>query len=112
MDLKEKSAFAVDVCRAAGQLALSYFRERDKLNIDQKGAQDWVSDADRNVELQLIRYQYTYMRDAEPYFLAFSYWLLANSEGGAHDSTWEWQALFRPGFVHPAITEFFYKTSR
>lgn len=68
--------------------------------------------ADRNVELELIRYQYTYMRDAEPYFLAFSYWLLANSEGGAHDSTWEWQALFRPGFVHPAVTEFFYKTSR
>lgn len=67
---------------------------------------------DRNVELELIRYQYTYMRDAEPYFLAFSYWLLANSEGGAHDGTWEWQALFRHGFVHPAVTEFFYKTSR
>ena len=41
-----------------------------------------------------------------------SYWLLANSAGGAHDSTWEWQALFKPGFVHPAITEFFYKNSR
>ncbi|MCA9899725.1 MAG: hypothetical protein KC433_16150 [Anaerolineales bacterium] len=68
--------------------------------------------ADRNVELELIRYQYTYMRDAEPYFLAFSYWLLANRAGGAHDSTWEWQALFKPGFVHPAVTEFFYKTSR
>jgi len=52
------------------------------------------------------------MRDAKPYFLAFSYWLLANSAGGAHDSTWEWQALFKPGFVHPAITEFFYKNSR
>jgi hypothetical protein len=67
---------------------------------------------DRNVELELIRYQYTYMRDAEPYFLAFSYWLLANTEGGAHDRTWEWQALFKPGFVHPAVTEFFYRTSR
>ncbi|MFZ1396293.1 MAG: hypothetical protein WAS33_05315 [Candidatus Promineifilaceae bacterium] len=68
--------------------------------------------ADRNVEVELIRYQYTYMRDAEPYFLAFSYWLLANRAGGAYDSTWEWQALFKPGFVHPAVTEFFYKTSR
>ena len=54
MDLTEKSAFAIDVCHAAGELALSYFRDREKLNIDQKGAQDWVSDADRNVEL-LIR---------------------------------------------------------
>jgi hypothetical protein len=67
---------------------------------------------DRNVEVELIRYQYTYMRHAEPYFLAFSYWLLANKEGGAYDATWEWQALFKSGFVHPAVTEFFYKTSR
>ena len=67
---------------------------------------------DHNAETEFIRYQYTYMRNAEPYFLAFSYWLIANSEGGSHDSTWEWQALFRPGFVHPAVTDFFYRNSR
>jgi hypothetical protein len=67
---------------------------------------------DHNVETEFIRYQYTYMRNAEPYFLAFSYWLIANAEGGSNDATWEWQALFRSGFVHPAVTDFFYKNSR
>ncbi|MCB9007191.1 MAG: hypothetical protein H6656_07490 [Ardenticatenaceae bacterium] len=94
------------------------FRKYDEIVVGQIGrslpmigTEGGSYSADRNVELELIRYQYTYMRDAEPYFLAFSYWLLANSEGGAHDNTWEWQALFRPGFVHPAVTEFFYRTS-
>lgn len=67
---------------------------------------------DPQVEKQFIIYQYTYMRDAEPYFLAHSLWLLANKEGGSNDGTWEWQALFRPGFVHPAVTDFFYRTAR
>ena len=53
--------------------------------------------------------QYGYMAEAEPYFFAFSYWVLANQEGGSWDSTWEWQALFRPGYVHPVVTDFFYK---
>jgi hypothetical protein len=63
-------------------------------------------------EKRFMTFQYTYMRNAEPYFLAYSYWLLANNEGGSHDSTWEWQSLFRAGFVHPAVTDFFYNTSR
>ncbi len=67
---------------------------------------------DPQVAKNLLVYQYTYMRDAEPYLLAFSYWVLANQAAGGNDSAWEWQALFRPGFVHPAVTEFFYKTSR
>lgn len=56
MSFREKSDFAVETCVMAGRQALSYFRDRDKLNVDQKGAQDWVTDADRNVEL-LIRAQ-------------------------------------------------------
>ncbi len=68
--------------------------------------------SDRNVEKSLLIYQYAYMRDAEPYFLVFSNWLLANSEGGAWDATWEWQSLFQPGFVHPVVTDFFYTTAR
>lgn len=58
-----------------------------------------------------LSFQYTYMRDAEPYFLAFSYWLLANREGGSHDDRWEYQTLFRPGYVHPVVTDFFYRNS-
>ncbi|MBW4709014.1 inositol monophosphatase [Roseobacter sp. YSTF-M11] len=54
MNLEEKSAFAIDLCQLAGRKARGYFENRQELNVDQKGAQDWVSDADRNVEL-LIR---------------------------------------------------------
>lgn len=61
------------------------------------------------VEKELLTYQYTYMREAEPYFFAFSAWLLANHAGGAHDTRWEWQSWFRDGFVHPIVTEFFYR---
>lgn len=45
---------AVDICREAGAAALDYFRNRSALAIDTKGHQDWVTEADRNVEL-LIR---------------------------------------------------------
>lgn len=45
---------AVEICKAAGAVALDYFHRRDSLVVDRKGAQDWVSEADRNVEI-LIR---------------------------------------------------------
>ena len=64
------------------------------------------------VEKDLIAPQYTYMRVAEPYFFAFSHWLLANKEGGSWDDSWEWQALFRDSFVHPVVTDFFYQNRR
>ena len=56
MELTARYAFATETCKLAGELALRYFRESDSLKIDQKGAQDWVSEADRNVE-HLIREQ-------------------------------------------------------
>ncbi len=68
--------------------------------------------SDPMVEAQYIAFQYQAMRTREPYFLAFSYWILANQEGGHFDGRWEYQALFRSGFVHPAVTEFFYKNGR
>lgn len=46
--------FAVDLCREAGEAAKGYFANRGTLAVDMKGAQDWVSEADKNVEL-LIR---------------------------------------------------------
>lgn len=67
---------------------------------------------DPQVEREFLTWQYSAMRSREPYFLAYSHWLLANREGGGGDDTWEWQALFRPGFVHPVVTEFFYRNSR
>ncbi|WP_323770659.1 inositol monophosphatase family protein [Antarctobacter sp.] len=53
MDLSKKNT-AVEICRDAGEAALRYFNDRDSLIVDQKGDQDWVSEADRNVEI-LIR---------------------------------------------------------
>jgi myo-inositol-1(or 4)-monophosphatase len=44
-------AFAVDLSRRAGELALTFFRELDKLTIESKGHQDLVSNGDREVEL-------------------------------------------------------------
>ncbi|MDJ0859578.1 MAG: inositol monophosphatase family protein [Dinoroseobacter sp.] len=46
----DRRAFAIEVCQSAGELALSYFRDRDNLIVDRKGAQDWVSEADKDVE--------------------------------------------------------------
>jgi hypothetical protein len=64
------------------------------------------------VEKDLLVAQYSYMRGAEPYFFAFSHWLLANEVGGSFDDTWEWQTLFRDGFIHPLVTDFFYQNTR
>jgi myo-inositol-1(or 4)-monophosphatase len=52
--LRDRQQFVISLCRSAGVEALAYFRNRGSLAVDQKGAQDWVSEADRNVEL-LIR---------------------------------------------------------
>jgi len=47
----DRRDFAVALCREAGAVGLGYFRDRDNLVVDSKGAQDWVSQADKNVEL-------------------------------------------------------------
>ncbi len=51
MTLEEKSAFSIDLCQSAGVLARDYFTRRDQLRVDQKGSHDWVSEADREIEL-------------------------------------------------------------
>ena len=50
IDISRRKTFATDLCRSAGDLALEYFNDRDNLVVDSKGAQDWVSEADKNVE--------------------------------------------------------------
>lgn len=50
-DFPERMAFAERLCREAGQVGLDYFQNRGALQVDRKGAQDWVSEADRKVEL-------------------------------------------------------------
>lgn len=48
--LLKRRDFAVNACLEAGDLALSFFRDRSNLTVDVKGAQDWVSEADKSVE--------------------------------------------------------------
>jgi len=50
----ERLASAIGICTEAGKKARTYFEQRGALVVDRKGDQDWVSEADRNVEL-LIR---------------------------------------------------------
>lgn len=50
MNLNDRYDFARSLCQIAGETALAYFHDRSSLQIDRKGAQDWVSEADRAVE--------------------------------------------------------------
>jgi myo-inositol-1(or 4)-monophosphatase len=52
-DLATRHTEACRIAADAGALALSYFRQWDRLTIDVKGHQDFVSEADRNVELAM-----------------------------------------------------------
>ena len=49
-ELDRRLQFAINLARRAGDIALEYFRDRGGLVVDMKGAQDWVSEADRNIE--------------------------------------------------------------
>lgn len=50
--MTDRSAALIEICEEAGRLALQYFKDQDQLVIDHKGHQDFVSQADRNVELR------------------------------------------------------------
>ena len=49
-ELDVRLAAAIPIVRAAGELALRFFRDRGSLAIEHKGQQDLVSIADRAVE--------------------------------------------------------------
>jgi myo-inositol-1(or 4)-monophosphatase len=51
----ERYAFAQSLARRAGALANDYFRDRERLTVELKGPQDFVSHADRDVEALLRR---------------------------------------------------------
>jgi myo-inositol-1(or 4)-monophosphatase len=53
MEWQDKTETALHIAKGAGTLALDYFRKLDTLRIDQKGHQDFVTEADRNVELSM-----------------------------------------------------------
>lgn len=50
MNIEKRHEFAITACREAGELGLSYFAKSSTLVVDRKGQQDWVSEADKDVE--------------------------------------------------------------
>jgi myo-inositol-1(or 4)-monophosphatase len=54
-ELADRLEAARWIARAAGQLALDYFRNRDRLEIEVKGPSDYVTYADRDVENAIRR---------------------------------------------------------
>ena len=54
-ELADRLEAARWIARAAGQLALDYFRNRDRLEVELKGPTDYVSHADRDVENAIRR---------------------------------------------------------
>lgn len=55
MESKQKLDTLIEICTTAGQLAMQYFENRNDLVIDRKGHQDFVSEADREVEALIRR---------------------------------------------------------
>lgn len=51
--IAERHACAVQIVQQAAELAQQLFSDRDSLNIEVKGLQDWVSNADKSVEDQI-----------------------------------------------------------
>ncbi len=49
--MTDKAETLIDICRQAGALAKQYFDQQDQLVVDRKGHQDFVSQADKEVEL-------------------------------------------------------------
>jgi len=54
-EISSRYAFALELIREAGDLALGYFRRRQTLTIKSKGVQDMASEADVNTELLIKR---------------------------------------------------------
>ncbi|GAB4564770.1 MAG: hypothetical protein Kow0047_14760 [Anaerolineae bacterium] len=55
-------------------------------------------------QVRILSDAYGYMARREPYYLAYTYWIIANQLGGGHDPAWEHQALFRAdGWVSPLV---------
>jgi hypothetical protein len=43
------------------------------------------------------------MKNREPYNFAYTYWIIANEEGGGADRSFSHQALFKPNQVSPLV---------
>jgi myo-inositol-1(or 4)-monophosphatase len=51
MTLDEKIKISIEIVKSEGALALKFFQDLANLNVEKKGHQDFVSRADKDVEL-------------------------------------------------------------
>lgn len=54
-------------------------------------------------QVQLVKDGYGYLKGREPYYFAYSYWVIANELGGGTDPAWSRHALFQPGYTSPIV---------
>ena len=54
-------------------------------------------------QAEMVRDAYRAMSNVEPYNFAYTYWLIANAEGGGKDQAFEQHALFQPGRASPVV---------
>lgn len=57
---------------------------------------------DKQIEMVVGAYDYVKQR-REPYYFAYSYWVIANEAGGGHDLGFSNHALFRPNGPTPVV---------
>lgn len=65
-------------------------------------AQNDADDA-RRTQAVLGAYQRVASPNAPDYLFNYTYWVIANAEGGGHDPAWEWQALFQNGHTSELV---------
>ena len=61
------------------------------------------ADEARRTQAVLGAYQRVASPNAPDYLFNYTYWVIANAEGGGHDPAWEWQALFQNGHTSPLV---------
>lgn len=58
---------------------------------------------DQARQVDMVTGAYRYMKNREPYNFAYSYWVIANEEGGGQDPGFTQHALFKSGGKSPVV---------
>ncbi len=61
------------------------------------------ADESQRTQAVLSAFQRVASPSAPDYLFNYTYWVIANAEGGGHDSAWEWQALFQNGHTSELV---------
>ncbi|MBI5878738.1 MAG: hypothetical protein HZB53_13895 [Chloroflexi bacterium] len=54
-------------------------------------------------QVRIVTDAYRYLRKREPNYFAYTYWIIANEEGGGRDRDFTAHALFQPGGTSPIV---------